>query len=200
MTKAKTDRSKLEFLRQSLAARQAKPGPHELMLLLDGLNPDFNIGKIFRSAETFGCAGIYLAGVEWFDPGSAVGAFKKVPSKFFKTAAEAVKDLQAQGYTLYALAPGEGDVLGQVDLEQRCAFVLGNEATGLSFDPLALGVKSLRIPQYGLSQSLNVSVAAAVASWEWLRRWAKRDAETMPQPGDLRGARQEHLTPKQEEA
>ncbi|HFQ90627.1 MAG TPA: hypothetical protein ENK27_11190, partial [Desulfobulbus sp.] len=41
----------------------ARPGIHSCILVLDGLKPDFNIGKIFRSADAFGAREIHLVNV-----------------------------------------------------------------------------------------------------------------------------------------
>jgi tRNA G18 (ribose-2'-O)-methylase SpoU len=192
VSKGKTERTKLEFLRQRYKAGSgAVAGCHGFVLVLDHLKPDFNIGKIFRSAETFGAREIHLVGIEWFDPGPAVGSFKKVPSKFHKDFASCRDLLLQEGYTIYALAPGEGEALGRVALPLKCALVLGNEGVGLSFKAGETeGVIPLRIPQYGESQSLNVSVAASIAAFEYVRQHGLPETETSPQPNELRG--QEH--------
>ena len=60
--------------RRNLAS--AGPGLHECILVLDGLKPDFNIGKIFRSADAFGAREIHLIGVRSFDPEPAKGSVR----------------------------------------------------------------------------------------------------------------------------
>jgi tRNA G18 (ribose-2'-O)-methylase SpoU len=188
LSRGKTEQSKLEFLRQRWQASNAKPGCHEFCLVLDGLKPDFNVGKIYRTAETFGAREVLLCGIEWFDPGPAVGAFKKVPTRSFKNFAEAKQALLSEGYSLFALAPGKGQVLGNWPLPLKTAFVLGNEGIGLSFDSRnEEAVTALRIPQFGLSQSLNVSVAASIAAFEYVRQHGKPEMESQPQPNELRG-------------
>src|SRR5579862_3414152 len=106
MSLSKTERSKLEFLKQRFRANSAQAGCHEFILVLDCLKPDFNVGKIFRTAEAFGAKEVLLSGIEWFDPGPSVGAFKKVPSRFFKNFEACRDELLGNGYTLFALAPG----------------------------------------------------------------------------------------------
>jgi tRNA G18 (ribose-2'-O)-methylase SpoU len=188
MSSGKTERGKLEFLKQRFQASGAQAGCHEFVIVLDCLKPDFNIGKIFRTAETFGAKEVLLSGVEWFDPGSAVGAFKKVPSRFFPHFEDCKRILLEQGYSVFALSPGRGEALGKVEFPLKTAFVLGNEGIGLSFDPESSpGVRALRIPQYGQSQSLNVSVAASIAAFEYVRQHGRPDKETQPQANLLRG-------------
>ena len=60
----------------------ARPGIHPFVVVLDGLKPGYNIGKIFRSAEAFGAAAIHLVGIGPFDPAPAKGSFRKVPARF----------------------------------------------------------------------------------------------------------------------
>lgn len=195
MTKGKTEKAKLDFLKQRFQAGSAKPGVHQFVLVLDCLKPDFNVGKIFRTAETFGAHEVMLSGIEWFDPGPGVGSFKKVPSKFFKNFADCKAELLGRGYQIFALAPGAGEALGKVAFPLKTALVLGNEGVGLSFDSQATqGVTPLRIAQYGQSQSLNVSVAASIAAYEYVRQHGSLEQETKPQPNELRGA----ISPQEE--
>ena len=46
----------------------AAPGEHECILILDGLKPDFNVAKIFRSGDGFGVREIHLVNIKYFDP------------------------------------------------------------------------------------------------------------------------------------
>jgi tRNA G18 (ribose-2'-O)-methylase SpoU len=58
---------------------QSRPGPHAVTLVLDRLKADFNVPKIFRSAEAFGAHAVHLMDVGPFDPAPAKGGFKHVP-------------------------------------------------------------------------------------------------------------------------
>ena len=66
-----------------------------------------------------------------------------------------------------------------VDLPEKSAFVFGHEEFGISFEPdLFPEVERLTIPQYGRSQSLNVSVAASIILYEYTRQFACRSLES----------------------
>lgn len=158
----------------------AVPGVHEFVVVLDNLKGGFNVPKIFRSAEAFGAHSIHLVNVEWFDPAPAKGSFRKVPAKFFDEFSACYKTLIEQGYTLYMLAAeSESDEVEEpralisynVALESKSAFILGHEAYGHSFEinnfPL---VKKLAIPHFGSVESLNVSVAASIVMYEYVRQ------------------------------
>jgi tRNA G18 (ribose-2'-O)-methylase SpoU len=59
------------FEKQKRANLLAHPGAHEFVVVLDGLKPGFNIGKIFRSADAFGAFEVHVIGTSFFDPPEA---------------------------------------------------------------------------------------------------------------------------------
>jgi tRNA G18 (ribose-2'-O)-methylase SpoU len=159
------------FRRQKNANLLAPPGPHDFVIILDGLKPAFNIGKIFRSADAFGAREIHLVGIDFFDPAPAMGSFKWVPARFHDRFDACYHDLVKQGYTLFTLDPVRGTPLSQASLPRQSGFVFGHEEHGISADISAYpGIQSLSIPQFGQVQSLNVSIAASVTMWEYLRQ------------------------------
>jgi len=157
----------------------ARPGAHTFTVVLDHLKASFNIPKIFRSAEAFGAAGVHLVGIHPFDPGPAKGSFRKVPAHFHDEADTAFNELWQQDYTLIALDPSAEDVLGETELPEHTAFVVGHEEFGFSFNlPDYPDIRAVRILQFGQVQSLNVSVAASIAMYEYTRQWTGRKGIT----------------------
>jgi tRNA G18 (ribose-2'-O)-methylase SpoU len=161
----------------------ARPGPSPFVLVLDHLKAGFNVPKIFRSAEAFGAAQIHLVGIGPFDPAPAKGAFKKVPARFFDDFPESYGALRQEGYSLFCLAPEGGETLTDSRLPLRSAFVLGHEETGLSFSLSDFpDVRPLTIPQLGVVQSLNVSVAASIVMYEYVRQHTFSHARVSEKP------------------
>ena len=149
----------------------AHPGPNPFVIVLDHLKAGFNVPKIFRSAQAFGAAEVHLIGIGPFDPAAAKGAFKAVPARFYAEFGESYEALRGRDYSLFTLEPDCGEALYDYPLPLRSAFVVGHEEMGLSFDPEEFpGIRSLAIPQVGAMQSLNVSVAASIAMYEYVRR------------------------------
>ena len=150
---------------------QAMPGPHAVALVLDRLKADFNVPKIFRSAEAFGAHAVHLVDIGPFDPAPAKGGFKHVPARFHEDFGACCSALEAEHFELVALDPFADSLLGETALPMRCAFVLGHELHGLSEDVKAnSGARFVRIPQWGAVDSLNVAVAASVALYEYARQ------------------------------
>lgn len=149
----------------------AEPGIHEFIIVLDNLKAGFNVPKIFRSAEAFGAHEIQLINIGPFDPAPAKGAFRQVPARFFSDFTDSYLDLDDRGYTLYALTPKSSGPLHAAKFPAKSAFILGHEEIGLSFDPVDYpAIQGLHIPQFGRVESLNVSVAASVVMYEYVRQ------------------------------
>jgi len=160
-----------EFFKEKALNKLATPGKHELVIVLDHLKPDFNVGKIFRSADAFGAKEIHLVGIPYFHPGTAMGSFRHVPAKFFEEFDECYKVLKELEYQIYTFELGEHLNLSKVQFPKRSAIIMGHEEYGISFDKSNYpDIQTIMIQQFGKVQSLNVSVAASVAMYEYVRQ------------------------------
>jgi tRNA G18 (ribose-2'-O)-methylase SpoU len=160
-----------KYEQEIILSRYQPPGPFPLVLVLDHLKAGFNVPKIIRTANAFGVREIHFIGIGAFDPGPAKGTLRHTKSLTFQTFAESHRELAGQGYSFYALEPRGTEVLGQVSFPEKTALIMGHEEYGLSFRPEEFpDVKLLRIPQFGLVDSLNVSIAASLACFEFIRQ------------------------------
>ena len=148
----------------------AKPGVHKFVVVLDNLKAGYNVPKIFRSAEAFGAAAVHLVNIGPFDPAPSKGAFRQVPAYFHEDIDSCLKELQSNGFDLYALDPAESTTLIETDFTDKSAFILGHEELGFSFSfDEHPEIKRLHIPQFGKVESLNVSIAASIVMYEYTR-------------------------------
>lgn len=160
------------FIKQKRRNLLAAPGPRDVVLVLDGLKPNFNIGKIFRSGYAFGVRQIHLIGIELFDPAPAKGAFKYVPAVFEESFASCHQRLVDEGYTIFVFNPEGGTSLQETHLPGKSAFIFGHEEFGFSFQPADYpGLQNIYIPQTGSIDSLNVSVAASIGLYEYAKQY-----------------------------
>jgi tRNA G18 (ribose-2'-O)-methylase SpoU len=159
------------FERQRLLNKvMAKPGPFSYVLILDHLKIDFNIGKIIRSAEAFGAKAIEVVGTEFFDPMPAKGCMKRVPWVMTNTFFESYQKYKEQGFTFYAFDSEAELGLHETSFPEKSAFILGNEGMGCSFKKENYPeIKWVKIPQFGMVESLNVAVAASIVMYEFTR-------------------------------
>lgn len=159
------------YERQRVRNRFARPGRFPYVLVLDGLKAGYNVAKIFRSALALGASTIHLVDIGPFDPAPAKGAFRKVPACFHDDFVAARRSLANGNYQWFALTPHAEAILTATPLPERSAFVFGHEELGLSFSLSDhLDILPLRIPQIGATESLNVSVAASIVMYEYLRQ------------------------------
>jgi TrmH family RNA methyltransferase len=128
-----------------------------------------NAGTVIRCADAAGAGGVVLAGksVDLYNAktirASAGSAFQ-VPVTTETDPHEAVLAARAAGYQVLATeADGDLDLFDADDVLARpTAWLLGNEAHGLSPDLLDLADHRVRIPIHGRAESLNLSTAAAL--------------------------------------
>ena len=123
-----------------------------LVVVLDDVRSLHNIGAVFRMHKT------------------ALGAEYTVDWKYFKDTEEAVNELHAMGYTVFAIEQCEGStMLDKLTLEpdKKYAVVLGNEVKGVKQEVVNRCDGCIEIPQFGTKHSLNVSVTAGIIIWEF---------------------------------
>lgn len=145
-----------------------------VIAVLENIRSGYNVGSTFRTADAFLLAGVYICGYTAYPPHkeikkTALGADESVHWKYFKTTAEAIDDLRALGYKIYAVEQAEDSLMlhhFQQGPDDKIAVVFGNEVTGVEQSTIEQCDGCLEIPQLGMKHSLNVSVAAGVVLWE----------------------------------
>jgi tRNA G18 (ribose-2'-O)-methylase SpoU len=165
------DQAMLRYTKQRQRNLLANPGVHEFIIVLDHMKAGFNVAKIFRSAEAFGAQEVHLVNIGPFDPAPGKGAFKKVPARFFDTFDQSYRDLTQRGYQIVMLEGSGEHLLTHFSMVRKIAFVLGHEEWGHSFSREDYPeIISVSIPQFGQVESLNVSVAASIVMYEYVRQ------------------------------
>ena len=143
-----------------------------LVLVLDNVRSQHNIGSAFRTCDAFRLEKIYLCGISACPPSaeihkSALGAEYGVPWEHFDDTMDAVRRLRAEGYRIVSIEQTEHSV-SLADYrrsEDRLAVILGNEVDGVRQDVVDESDFTLEVPQWGTKHSLNVSVCAGVILW-----------------------------------
>jgi len=160
----------------------AAPGRFSSVLVLDHLKPDFNVGKIFRSAQAFGVKEILLINIPFFDPYPAKGALKRVSCRFFEKRDECFSYLKEEGYTVISMNAQAPKIISDLKLPEKSAFLLCNEGYGLNHrdqdgvttkqyvEKSGLSNIETSIPMHGEVESLNVSIAASISLYEYNRQ------------------------------
>jgi 23S rRNA (guanosine2251-2'-O)-methyltransferase len=175
---AKVDRYSLTSVSDILQTVKDKEGPHFLLMLDNVLDPQ-NLGAIVRTALGVGIGGVILPKDRSAGPTPAVckasaGALEHIYLSRVTNLVQTIKQCKKSGIWIIGLDKDAGQSVYDCELTGSIAIVLGGEQKGLR--PL---VKKncdflVSIPQTGAVDSLNASVAAAVAMYEALRQRRKK--------------------------
>jgi tRNA (guanosine-2'-O-)-methyltransferase len=119
-----------------------------LKLVIENIHDPHNVSAIFRTCDAAG-----------------------IPKVKFKNVDECYNSLRKDGFKIYASQiSDDAKEFFELDFTNRVAIVLGNEHRGISEEAAKLADERFLIPMYGMVQSLNVSVSAAITIYEALRQ------------------------------
>lgn len=145
--------------------------PHAPSVVLDRLQDAGNVGTILRSAAAFGFTQIVAikgTAALWSPKVLRAGMGAHFALRLIEGADEAA--LAALELPLLATSSHAERALHDAVLPWPCAWLLGHEGQGVSAALLQRCTDTLRIPQPGGEESLNVAAAAAVCCYESLRQ------------------------------
>lgn len=150
----------------------------DVALVLENLAEEKNISAILRTAEGFGIGLICIIYPKGNKPelskNTSSGASKWLKVEYFISTKQCLKILKSQGFTtIGALVDPEARVLWQEKFTGKVAIIVGNEAQGLSQEAQKLVDKNIYLPMFGLTESLNVSVATGIFLYEVIRQKEK---------------------------
>lgn len=171
-----------DFIRLELQARRT-----QMVNIAMNLTHDFNKSACMRAHNAFGGKEFVFVnrineqnpeqegGVKKYDRRGAVGVHNYESIKHVRVDQwnDYFADLKADGYTIYAVDNTTGynpEVIYDVELPEKSAFVYGEEGLGLSDEMIQACDAMVYIPQYGSVRSLNISQAAAAVMSEYSRQ------------------------------
>lgn len=146
--------------------------PDALIMVLDHLTDPRNVGAVARSASAFGATGLVVANRRSAPLGplafkAAAGAFESLAVAVVSSIGETIERFKTnQVWTVGLAADGDTAIADVKVLGDAVALVLGEEGTGLSRLVRERVDVVASIPMKGNTESLNASVAAAVALYE----------------------------------
>ena len=125
-----------------------------------------NTSAVIRSCDVFGIQEVHIieeVNVKRIDREIAMGAQKWVDLNRYQKVTDCIEDLRSKGYQIIATSPhAKEDSLQDFDITPKSCFFFGRETEGLSDEVLNIADHHLRIPMYGFTESLNISVSAAI--------------------------------------
>ncbi|MCL9808827.1 TrmH family RNA methyltransferase [Flavobacterium luminosum] len=125
-----------------------------------------NTSAVMRSCEVFGIQELNVVEQRFgkkIDKEIALGAEKWVDIRRFSNNQDCIDDLKSKGYQIIATTPHENDCfLEDFDISKPSAIFFGTERHGLSEEVIQQADGFLKIPMVGFTESLNISVSAAI--------------------------------------
>lgn len=125
-----------------------------------------NTSAVMRSCEVFGVQELNVVEEKFgksIDKEIAMGAQKWVDVNRFESISHCIENLKSRGYQIIATTPHENDcMLENFDITKKSAFFFGTERDGLSEEVMNNADGFLKIPMVGFTESLNISVSAAI--------------------------------------
>jgi len=145
-----------------------------LIVILDNVRSLNNIGSVFRTADAFRIAHIYLCGITATPPHkdiqkTALGSTDAVDWSYERNTFEVVKNLQKQNVKVMAIEQTKNaQMLHDFSPQKNTTYavVLGHEVKGVKQDVINQCDGVIEIPQFGTKHSLNIAVSCGIVLWD----------------------------------
>jgi TrmH family RNA methyltransferase len=146
-----------------------------LLVFIEGLRDPGNLGTILRAAEALGASAVVTT-PHTVDPFStkviraSMGSALRLPVVDQVSLRSTISLAQQAGICVLAATTEAGMALTEVDFTQPVAILIGNEASGLTDEALALASAQVTIPLRRPVESLNAAMAATILLYEAARQ------------------------------
>ena len=147
----------------------------DLTVVCENIHDPHNVSAILRTCDAAGVWGVHLLYTHESFPElgkkSSASAKKWIAIERHRSYTDLQQTLRARGFHIYATHLGRKAIsIYEVDWTQPSAIIVGNEHRGVSEEAIAIADANVFIPQFGMIESLNVSVATAVILYEAVRQ------------------------------
>lgn len=148
----------------------------DITVVLENVFDPHNISAVMRSCDAVGVQEIYVLNTKiprhkkWGAKSSSSAAKWLTVHQFddVRSCIDAIRSKYQKIYTTHLSSDAKS--LHEVDFTESIALVFGNEHSGVTDELLAVADGNFVIPQVGIIQSLNISVACAVTLYEAYRQ------------------------------
>jgi tRNA (guanosine-2'-O-)-methyltransferase len=138
-----------------------------------------NTSAVMRSCEVFGIQELNIVEQRFgkdIDKEIAMGAQKWVDINKYDTIGNCIDTLKEKGYQIIATTPhNDSCLLHEFDVTKKSALFFGTEKEGLSEEVMSKADGYLKIPMVGFTESLNISVSAAIIIQDLTNRLRQSD-------------------------
>ena len=149
---------------------------HDLIIVMENVHDPHNVSAVLRTCDAVGVQEVFVLTTvrprhESFGRNSSASAAGWLTIHQYENTEECMAAVRLRADKIFATHLGtESYSLYDLDLTQRVALVFGNEHAGVTEECLKYCDGNFIIPQVGMVQSLNISVACAVSLYEAFRQ------------------------------
>lgn len=163
---------------ENLISEAYQKGETPFFIMLDRITDVRNFGAIARTAECAGVHGIIVPSRGAAQIGSdamktSAGALNHMPVCRAENLKLTIKNLRENGIQVIACSEKATDTIYQMDFSVPVVLLMGSEEDGISAEYLKLCDHQAKLPITGKIQSLNVSVATGIITYEVVRQRSK---------------------------
>lgn len=147
---------------------------HPFEVAVENFERDANIGAIVRTANAFGAAAVHIVGRRRWNRRGAMMTERYQHVMHHDDLDGLFAHAEATDLAVVGIdnLPGAVPIGTDGAMPRRSLLLFGQEGPGLSDAARHRCTAVLAIPQFGSTRSINASAAAAIAMYEWCRRWA----------------------------
>lgn len=142
-------------------------------LMLFNLDGNMNIAMSIRTAAVLGCSDVWIIGKRTYDARPEVGS-KHYINVHKHNSINLDTFFEEKGLAPILIEQG-GKAIEEMNFKpfmtKPVCFIMGSESHGIPAELLCKKYPRVSISQYGLVRSLNVSIAASIVMYEYLRQW-----------------------------
>ena len=150
---------------------------HPFHVAIEHWTRDPNIGSVVRSANAFNARAVHIVGRHRWNRRGAMKTEAYLHLVAHDDLASLVAFAREHALPIVAIDNGpDAEPLWTAELPRACVLLFGQEGAGLTADALAIATRTLAIPQFGSTRSINAAAAAAIAMAEWCRRYCNMGA------------------------
>lgn len=151
-----------------------------IVIVLDNIRSQHNVGSVFRTSDAFLIEKIYLCGITSCPPNkeihkTALGSTETVAWEYAENTEVLVENLKQKGFKIYSIEQTENSIMlsnFEPKANEKYALVFGNEVKGVSQEVINISDGVIEIPQIGTKHSLNISVSVGVVVWDFFSKLA----------------------------
>ncbi len=141
-----------------------------ITVVLEDIYKPHNASAVIRTCECLGVQDLHvIENVEEYhvNPYVVRGASQWLTLQHYKekdhNTIDCLESLKSKGYQIIATSVGDDSIsLDDFELDEKSAFVFGNEHSGVSEEVLGQADVKLKVPMFGFTESYNLSVSAAI--------------------------------------